>query len=424
MRNAAVRSCVFLALFASAAAASDWAHWRGPNSNGTSDEKGLLDRWPESGPQKVWEATIGPGIRPGNYRAVGSSPSIADGRVFVVGRDEREEKSPTDGLFCFSARDGKPLWKHGWRGDGQRMCHSTPTVADGRVFFLQSTSGFLCLDAATGNVLWQKDPKEVNGNFKGNNPSFGASSSPVVDGNVVYSGLAAFRVSDGKPVYPAKEWNLYNALTPGKIAGKKVLCLGGCGYDATTGEMLWEIKNCAGISTPIFLGENLLIYAQEPEADPAAPKHPRLYRIKVEGGKYVPQKIWTQPGVTGFLFHLTNFQNSSLAVSGDYAYAWFGSGAQRYGAACIELKTGKVTWVADGKPLGMAGECFSSPLVADHKIYTMDGTGQLYMFREDPTRFSLLGKAKVCERNYSSPVLANGLLYVRDDKKLVCLKVK
>lgn len=406
------------------ASASDWPRWRGPNGDGTSDEKGLLQEWPEGGPKVVWEAEIGPGIRKGNYRAVGSSPSVAGGRVFLISRDERDARSPTDALFCFDARDGKLLWKHEWRGDRSRLCHSTPTVADGRVFLLQSTSGFLCLEAATGKVLWQKGPKEVKGNFKGNNPSFGAASSPVVDGDVVHAGLAAFRVTDGTPLYDAKEWNLYNALSLGTVAGKKLLCCNGSGYDAKTGEMLWGMKNCAGISTPLFLGEQLLVYGQEPEASRIAKKHPRLYRIKHDGGKFALEKIWAQEKVTGFVFHTTSFQTSSLAVSGDHAYAWFGSGAQKSGLACFLLRTGEVLWVGSGREIGMAGECFSSPLLADGKLYALDGTGQLYMMKADPAAFKLLAKAKVCGRTYASPSLSDGLLYVRDDRKLICLKVK
>ena len=421
----AVVCCVYVLLFALSASASDWPHWRGPNRDGTSDEKGLLDAWPETGPVKLWEAEIGPGIAKGNYRVIGASPSVAAGRVYVAGRFElADPKNPDDVLFCFDARDGKLVWKHTWRGDRQRVCHGTPTIAGGRVFFLDSIGRFMCLDAADGKVLWEKSAKETGGNFKGNNPSFGGASSPVVDDGVVYVGLAAFRVADGTPVYPAKEWNLYNALALGTVAGHKVLCHNGSGYDARSGEQLWEMRNCAGISMPVFLGDRLLLYGQEPEADPIAKKHPRLYRIRAENDKLTPELVWAQDAVSGFTFHLTNFQTSSPVVVGGHAWAWFGSGMQRHGVACIELASGKVTWGVDGRRIGMAGECFSSPIVADGKIFALDGTGQLFMMKVDPAAFALLAKAKVCERTYASPVLADGRLYIRDDRRLLCLKVR
>ena len=36
--------------------AGDWPQWRGPNRDGVSTEKGLLDKWPEGGPKLVWKA--------------------------------------------------------------------------------------------------------------------------------------------------------------------------------------------------------------------------------------------------------------------------------------------------------------------------------------------------------------------------------
>jgi hypothetical protein len=41
--------------------ASDWPQFLGPHSNGTSDETGLLDKWPTNGPPLVWEKKIGTG---------------------------------------------------------------------------------------------------------------------------------------------------------------------------------------------------------------------------------------------------------------------------------------------------------------------------------------------------------------------------
>ncbi|NIP25678.1 MAG: hypothetical protein GWN67_27390, partial [Phycisphaerae bacterium] len=42
--------------------AADWPNWRGPNHNGISNEKGWSTNWPEAGPKKLWEKTLGPGF--------------------------------------------------------------------------------------------------------------------------------------------------------------------------------------------------------------------------------------------------------------------------------------------------------------------------------------------------------------------------
>ena len=57
--------------------AGDWPQWRGPNRDGVSTEKGLLDKWPEGGPKLVWKAEgIGSGF---------SSVSIRDGLIYTMG---------------------------------------------------------------------------------------------------------------------------------------------------------------------------------------------------------------------------------------------------------------------------------------------------------------------------------------------------
>src|SRR5262249_22123237 len=42
-------------------AVGDWPIFLGPHGTGESDETGLLDVWPESGPRIVWETVIGKG---------------------------------------------------------------------------------------------------------------------------------------------------------------------------------------------------------------------------------------------------------------------------------------------------------------------------------------------------------------------------
>src|SRR5687767_78373 len=54
-----------------------WPQFRGPRRDGISDERNLLQAWPEAGPALAWRAQgIGRGF---------SSPVIADGRLFITG---------------------------------------------------------------------------------------------------------------------------------------------------------------------------------------------------------------------------------------------------------------------------------------------------------------------------------------------------
>jgi hypothetical protein len=51
-------------------ASDDWPQWRGPNRDGHSPDKGLLNEWPAEGPKLAWKAT-GLGIGYTNVAVVG-----------------------------------------------------------------------------------------------------------------------------------------------------------------------------------------------------------------------------------------------------------------------------------------------------------------------------------------------------------------
>src|SRR3989442_15532839 len=74
----------------------DWPQFLGPHRDGTSDETGLLDRWPTNGVPVAWEKKIGTGY---------SAPSVRGDRL-VVDHPVGEEEN----LQSLESRSGKPLW--------------------------------------------------------------------------------------------------------------------------------------------------------------------------------------------------------------------------------------------------------------------------------------------------------------------------
>lgn len=61
-------------VFAGATGAADWPQWQGPDRNGISKEKGLLQEWPVQGPKTAW-STRGLGGGDG-------APAVAAGQIF------------------------------------------------------------------------------------------------------------------------------------------------------------------------------------------------------------------------------------------------------------------------------------------------------------------------------------------------------
>jgi outer membrane protein assembly factor BamB len=86
---------------------------------------------------------------------------------------------------------------------------------------------------------------------------------------------------------------------------------------------------------------------------------------------------------------------------------------------CIEVKSGKEAWKQ-----GDVGT-FSAGLlrVADNRLLVLDDKGVLRLVEHDPKSYRELAKAQVCGATFVTPALANGLLYARDNKNVVCVQL-
>ena len=129
--------------------AGDWPQFLGPHRNGTSDETGLLDRWPANGVTVVWEKSLGTGY---------SAPSVRGDRLVLHHRIGDEEI-----VECFEAATGKPLWRHGYPSqfidpygynNGPRC---TPLLSADRCYTFGAEGKLLCLELHSGKLIWQRD---------------------------------------------------------------------------------------------------------------------------------------------------------------------------------------------------------------------------------------------------------------------------
>ena len=73
-----MRFALFAALIAAAlfAPAQDWPHWRGPNADGISPEKGINKSWATKPPKLVWKIDM---TDQGH-----SGPIVVDGTLYIV----------------------------------------------------------------------------------------------------------------------------------------------------------------------------------------------------------------------------------------------------------------------------------------------------------------------------------------------------
>ena len=103
---------------------------------------------------------------------------------------------------------------------------------------------------------------------------------------------------------------------------------------------------------------------------------------------------------------------------GDQLYGFHGRQEGENDFRCIDWKTGKVRWQKDGLGCG-------SLIAADGKLFVLSEFGELLIVAPNVEKYVEKARAQVlgkpCRGNLA---LADGLLYGRDNKKLVCWKVK
>lgn len=83
---------------------------------------------------------------------------------------------------------------------------------------------------------------------------------------------------------------------------------------------------------------------------------------------------------------------------------------------CVDAKTGKPRWTHRA-----GGEIWSSPLVADGKVYVATRRNELWVFAAGPEK-NVLHKTKFDDQINATPVAANGVLYVTTMSRLYALQ--
>ena len=96
------------------ARADDWPQWLGPQRDGLWRERGIVAAIPADGLPVVWRAPVA-----GGY----SGPAVANGRVYVTdyvvregdlvnSPNDRTLRAGTERVLCLDAATGKLVWKH------------------------------------------------------------------------------------------------------------------------------------------------------------------------------------------------------------------------------------------------------------------------------------------------------------------------
>jgi outer membrane protein assembly factor BamB len=431
-----------LAVFAAASfealalsGSSNWAQWRGPQSQGVSDDKDLPSEW--SATKNVqWKTAIeGRGH---------SSPIVWGKRIFLTTGIEGEKitdpkppvhmiegkefKHPdwagmdhrwTFKVMSVDADTGKIIWEKvaydgptlDYRHRRNTYASATPATDGKYVYAYFGSEGVYCYDF-NGKLVWKKSLGPIL------TLGMGAATSPVLYENLLILqcdqnlGEASFIIALDKKT-GTQVWNVKREVEASwttpiivKTEQRTELITSGnqwiISYDPATGKEIWRAKgiNSNAIHTPMVGHGMVYISAGYPEK--------RTLAIKLGGTGDVTSThvAWKYEKGTAYV--------ASPILYGDYIYLLSDKGM----LTCLDAKTGEVKY--EGARVPNPATFMSSPVAFDGKILISSEDGDTYVVKAGPTH-EILRTNSLAEPIYSSPALAGGKVYIRGGKSLFCI---
>ena len=390
-------SIVFL--FSAQLNGQDPTNWRGPEASGVFPDKGLLDSWPEDGPEMKWHVEgLGQGF---------SSPVFANGKIYLTGVLEDM------GYIFLIDMDGEIINKYPY---GEEFVESYPgarssvTVVGDLVYMFSGLGKLVCMEEATGNIKWHK---EVFSDYDGRNIRWGITETVLIDGDVLYctpggekNNVVAFNRISGDLLWSSegmKEKSAYCTPLMVNLPARQLLVTMTehhiIGLDAKSGKMLWSYPQTneymVHANTPVYHDGSIFCFSGYGQGGV-------MLDLNEDGSKV--EKKWfdeiMDSRMGGAVYH-----DGYLYGSGDYSRVWF----------CAEWETGDTTYTSKEIAKGVV-------IMADEKLYCYSQRGELAMVKADPSGFELLGKFKVelgTEQHWAHPVINKGVLYVRHGNVLM-----
>lgn len=414
------------------AAADDWPQWRGPERNGISKEKDLLQQWPADGPRLIWEQhDLGTGY---------STPAISHGRIFLISNKGLDDEF----VQALSTKDGKQIWSThlGKVGNPDQKpsypgARSTPTVDGDMLYALSSDGDLACLSVADGKIQWKKN---LRTDFGGEPGTWAYSESPLVDGDalvvtpggkeatmlklhknngaVIWKGHPEPKKSDADAAQANKKRKEnaagYASVVIFNAAGKKqyiqFLGDGLVGVDAATGKFLWLYEHTsqgspANIATPVCAEDCIYTGTHYTGAG--------LIKLLPDGDGVKYDEVYFD-------------KKLPRAIGGEVLFDGNLYGTSKELTQCIAFKTGDVKW---SKEHGIAP---ASILYADNRLYLHgEEQGDCLLLEASPTAYKECGHFTPPDvptdrvgKAWAYPVIANGRLYIHDWGKLWCYDIK
>ena len=426
---------VLFALAVAAASGQNWPSFRGPVASGVADGQNLPVRWDaHQRVNVIWKTEI--------HGLAHSSPVVWGDRVFLTTAvSSKPSATFKPGLYgdgtasddlsvhqwnviCLERATGKVLWERtAYQGVPKEKRHIKSTYAnatpatDGRVVVAFFGSQGVYAYSLAGELLWKRDLGRFDvGAYNAPVFEWGTASSPILYKDLVIvqcdqqkgSFIAALDAKTGATVWKADRDELPSWGTPSVFTSKAGAEL------VTNGSNFIRGYDPASGKELWRLGGSSKITAPTPVASDDL--------IIVASGRRPEAPIFAIRAGAGGDITLPSGESSSRSVAwskqqrgsymptpviyGGYVYVLNNDGV----FACYALADGKELY---RERIPDAGSGFSaSPVASDGKIYLSNEDGDIIVVKAGPT-FEVLARNDMAEPVMATPAISGGMLIIR-----------
>ncbi len=410
-RKLTVCAVLLVCLFANSLIAADpeaWPCWRGPRGDGTSLEANVPTDWDPAG--ALWKTAI-PGQ--GHASAIAWGDRVVTATAFPASQERA--------LLCLDRATGKILWQETVvKGPLEKLnkensyASGTPATDGEKVYAAFRVGDELAIaahDLKSGKQVWLVRPGTHTGEWGFSNEPVLFKDKVILDGDSKGdSFLIALSRESGKTLWCVKRTNRgisYSAALIREMAGRMQLVQCGdrrvASFDPETGRELWTVSGPSEefVATPVYSEKAGLVFASSSWPKTA------LVAIRPDGAGDVTQThvVWRDTKGAPYV--------PSMLVVGDWLLTVNNSGT----AYCYDAATGKALWQEK------LGRTHASPVLAGGRVFFTNDDGKINVIKPGAT-FERVAQYDLGESCYASPAISGGRVFLRGFKHMFCIGPK
>lgn len=417
MKPVATYSAMALTILSMAIfAGADWTRFRGPNGEGVAQATGLPSTW-SAASNVAWKTEL-PGFGSSSPITLGDKIFLTAYNGYGMGKDSPgEQEDLMRHVICLDSANGNILWDKSVKAtlpeqdySGFLLLHgyasSTP-VTDGKAVYVFFGRSGVYAFSLTGDQLWRRDVGSKT-------HVWGSATSPILAGNLVIvnaciesQSIVALNKATGDEVWRVggikESWS-----TPGLLQlpdGKQelVVSMNGkvLGLEPATGKELWT---CAGV--PDYTCPAVLTHGDVAYVTGGRKTVTMAIRGGGQGDVSKSHKLWESN--KGSLVPTPLYDDGLLYWVNQAGIAF-----------CLNADKGDLVYESR---LSKLGTVYSSPVLADGKLYVVSREKGAVVLAAG-SEFKELGRGDLGDASIfdATPTISNGHLLLRSDRFLYCI---